>query len=131
MRTWPLLLTAQSGFVAVSLGALGAHALEARLAANAAFDALDAWRTAAHYHLAHTIACLALIAWAAAQPARSLRLQRIVALWLTGCLLFSGSIYLLALDGPRFLGPVTPLGGLAFLAGWALLALEARKSNAS
>lgn len=128
MRTPHIFLTSLSGFLAVLLGALGAHALKARLTAA---DTLGSWQTAAHYHLAHSIACLALLAWAAAQPARVKRLTRISTLWLTGCALFSGSIYLLALGGPRFLGPVTPLGGLAFLAGWALLALETRKSYAS
>lgn len=127
MRTWHVSFTSLSGFLAVLLGALGAHALETRLAAN---DAVADWQTASHYHLAHTIACLALIAWAAAQPAWGPRLHRIISLWLAGCALFSGSIYALALGGPRVLGPVTPIGGLAFLAGWALLAWEARKSNA-
>ncbi len=116
--------TALSGFLAVLLGALGAHALRATLTARAT---TEAWQTAAQYHLAHTLACLALLAWAAAQPTRAIRLQRIAALWLLGCLLFAGSIYALAAGGPRFLGPVTPLGGLAFLVGWGLLAGEAAK----
>ncbi len=116
-------LISLSGFLAVLLGALGAHALKATLSAN---QTLDSWQTAALYHLAHTLACVALIPWAAAQPDRTPRLQRITALWLLGCLLFAGSIYALALGGPRWLGPVTPLGGLAYLAGWVLLALEAR-----
>lgn len=115
-------LTAVSGFLAVLLGALGAHALENTLQQR---ETLSAWQTASGYHLAHTLGCLALIAWAAAQPVRSARLARIAALWLLGCLLFAGSIYVLALGGPRFLGPITPLGGLAFLAGWAWLAREA------
>jgi uncharacterized membrane protein YgdD (TMEM256/DUF423 family) len=114
-------LIALSGFLAVLLGALGAHTLKATLDAR---DTLGSWQTAAYYHLAHSIACLALVSWASARPARAKSLQRIATLWLTGCLLFAGSIYALALGGPRFLGPVTPLGGLAFLAGWALLGLE-------
>jgi uncharacterized membrane protein YgdD (TMEM256/DUF423 family) len=124
MSTLTIRLTALSGFLAVLLGALGAHALKARLAAR---DATTAWQTAAHYHLAHSLACLALIAWAAAQPERTGRLQRITTLWLIGNLLFAGSIYGLALGGPRLLGPITPLGGLAFLAGWLLLGLESAK----
>lgn len=126
MPTTLLPLIALSGFLAVALGALGAHVLKATLLAH---DTLGAWQTAAHYHLAHSIACLALVAWAAVQPGRARRLQRIAALWLLGCLLFAGSIYALALGGPRLLGPVTPLGGLAFLAGWALLGLEATRDQ--
>lgn len=122
MPPLPLVLTACSGFIAVLLGALGAHALNPKLLAN---STLEAWMTASHYHLLHTVACLALLAWSVAQPERAGRLTRIHACWLLGCLLFSGSIYVLALGGPKFLGPVTPLGGLAFLAGWLLLAREA------
>lgn len=118
-----LVLTACSGFIAVLLGALGAHALKPKLLAQ---GTLDAWTTAAHYHLLHTVACLALFTWAIAQPSRAARLSRVSTCWLLGCLLFSGSIYVLALGGPKFLGPITPLGGLAFLAGWLLLAREAR-----
>ena len=125
MRAPHIFLTSLFGFLAVLLGAMGAHMLKTRLGVA---GTLGSWQTAAHYHLAHSIACLALVAWASAQPARVKRLTRISSLWLTGCVLFSGSIYLLALGGPRFLGPITPLGGLAFLAGWALLALEAGKS---
>ena len=121
-----LLLTATSGFIAVLLGALGAHALRPKLLAK---GTLDAWNTAAHYHLLHTVACLALLAWASAQPTRAAQFARIHTAWLLGCLLFAGSIYILALGGPRYLGPVTPLGGLFFLAGWVLLAREAYRKN--
>lgn len=114
-------LASLNGFCAVLLGALGAHALRARLSAQ---GTLESWQTAAQYHLAHAVASIALLAWASAQAERAPRLLRVAWLWQLGCLLFAGSIYLLALDGPRFLGPVTPLGGLAFLAGWALLAAE-------
>ena len=125
MSALVLRLIALSGFLAVLLGALGAHALKDTLNAH---SALGSWQTAAHYHLAHSIACLALVAWASSQPARTRRLQRIVAFWLLGGLLFAGSIYGLAL-GARFLWPLTPLGGLAFLAGWALLGLEATRDQ--
>ncbi|MCU0791719.1 MAG: DUF423 domain-containing protein [Opitutaceae bacterium] len=118
------LLTAISGFVVVSLGALGAHALEPKLIEN---GNLNAWSTAAHYHLLHTVACLAVAAWAAAHPSRLSRLARIQIAWLLGCLLFSGSIYVLALGGPKIFGPITPLGGVGFLIGWILLALETRR----
>jgi uncharacterized membrane protein YgdD (TMEM256/DUF423 family) len=105
-----------SGFSAVTLGALGAHALHATLTER---QALGSWQTAATYHLIHSVAALALLLWAQQETVTRARLmRRISAFWLVGCLLFSGSIYGLALGGPRFLGPVTPLGGLALLAGW-------------
>lgn len=119
---------ALNGFCAVLLGALGAHALKPRLLARAS---LDSWQTAAHYHLAHAVGTLALLAWASARPERADPLQRVAWCWQLGCLLFAGSIYVLALGGPRLLGPVTPLGGLAFLAGWALLAAESLRSRSS
>lgn len=123
----PLLrLIALSGFLSVLLGALGAHSLKAILEAR---NTLGSWQTAAYYHLAHSIACLALFAWASAEPGRARRLQRIALLWLAGCLLFAGSIYGLAVGGPRFLGPITPLGGLVFLAGWVLLGFETVKNR--
>ena len=114
-------LSAVSGFLSVLLGALGAHALKKSLDAG---GMLDAWHTAAHYQLVHAVAALILVAWAESCPARAPRLARIAALWLIGGLLFSGSIYGLAVGGPRLLGPITPLGGLGFLAGWALLVWE-------
>lgn len=121
-----LRISVLSGFIAVLLGALGAHPLKTTLAAR---EATQAWQTASHYQLVHSVACLALAAWAAADSSRGAALQRICILWLIGCLLFSGSIYALALGGPRLLGPVTPLGGLAFLAGWLLLAWEAGRGR--
>jgi uncharacterized membrane protein YgdD (TMEM256/DUF423 family) len=86
---------------------------------------LNAWQTASTYQLVHAVAALAISAWANADPARLSSLSRIGWCWLVGSLLFSSSIYLLALGGPKWLGPVTPLGGLAFMAGWLLLAIEA------
>jgi uncharacterized membrane protein YgdD (TMEM256/DUF423 family) len=83
-----------------------------------------AWQSASLYHLAHSVAALALLAWADVAPARAARLLQVIALWLGGCLAFSGSIYVLALGGPRWLGPITPLGGLLFMLGWALLVRE-------
>lgn len=111
-------LTALTGFTAVLLGALGAHNLKDTLAAR---GTASAWETAAHYQLAHALAALAALAWSAAAPVQAPALRRIAGWWLLGAWLFAGSIYALALGGPRVLGPVTPLGGLAFLTGWALL----------
>lgn len=110
------------------LGALGAHALRDTLGVR---GSAGAWQTATIYHLAHTLGCLALVAWAGGEPKRAQRLHRVVVLWLVGCLLFAGSIYALALGGPGFFGPFTPLGGVAFLAGWILLGREAGTLNAA
>lgn len=99
------------------LGAFGAHGLRGRLAA----ERLASWETAVQYHLLHALALLALALFERASG-RTVTLP--AALFAAGVLLFSGSIYLLALGGPRWLGPVTPLGGLALVAGWlALLGL--------
>ncbi len=102
------------GFTGVALGAFGAHALKETLAAN---GTTTTWQTAVLYHLIHAVALVALPGWPWAGRC-----------WIAGVVLFSGSLYWLALGGPKFLGPVTPLGGLALLLGWALLAWHAFKS---
>ena len=108
----PLLrLAAVFGFFAVALGAFGAHALKGTLAAN---GMIDVWEKAVLYHFVHTLALLAL----AALPA----ISRVPAgLFVAGIILFSGSLYLLALTNIRWLGAITPVGGLCFLVGWAWL----------
>jgi uncharacterized membrane protein YgdD (TMEM256/DUF423 family) len=118
----PLLIAAgASGFLAVALGAFGAHALKAELAAR---GTTAQWETAVLYHLAHSVAVLAL-ALAPADLARAS--GRIGTCWMVGIVLFSGSIYVLCLGGPSMLGPVTPMGGLALLAGWAGLVIAGLK----
>ncbi len=114
-------LAALLAFVGVSLGAFGAHALKERLAEAAM---TSTWQTAVLYHLLHTVA-----AWGAGLPKEGISplLRRAAWCWLIGILLFSGSLYLLALGGPRWLGPITPVGGLFFLAGWAIAAIAAFK----
>jgi uncharacterized membrane protein YgdD (TMEM256/DUF423 family) len=114
-----LIAAALAGATGVALGAFGAHALRARLDATA----LSTWQTAVLYHLLHAVVLVALALFARA-TGRSVGLP--FALFGAGILLFSGSLYLLALTGWRWLGPVTPVGGLAFLAGWIALALSAR-----
>lgn len=108
------------GATGVAAGAFGAHALRARLPA----DLLAVWETAARYQLVHALALLAvaLLSARAASGAAS------AAGWLftAGIVLFSGSLYALALTGVRVLGAVTPLGGVCFLAGWVALALAGR-----
>jgi uncharacterized membrane protein YgdD (TMEM256/DUF423 family) len=106
-----------SGFLAVALGAFGAHALRGRLAP----DMLEVWETAARQHLMHALAILAA-AWAVDRTGRRLAAT---AGWLfvAGTALFSGSLYALAWSGVGALGAITPLGGLALLAGWLALAV--------
>jgi uncharacterized membrane protein YgdD (TMEM256/DUF423 family) len=105
-----------AGFLGVGLGAFGAHGLRARLSP----EMLAVFETAVRYQMYHVFAMLAA-AWALAHWQR-----RIFAVggWLfaAGIVIFSGSLYGLALSGARWLGAITPIGGLAFLAGWLCLA---------
>jgi uncharacterized membrane protein YgdD (TMEM256/DUF423 family) len=114
-----LLLGALSALLAVGAGAFGAHGLRSRLGP----DLLAVFETAARYQMYHALGLLA-VAWATTRPGGALAVW---AGWLfvAGTVVFSGSLYLLALSGLRWLGAVTPIGGLAFLAGWLLLALAA------
>lgn len=110
-------LTAVLGFTGVALGALGAHALK-RAAENwpDAVERLAWWELGARYHLIHALA-VGLVAVLA--MSRGTRRHTIAAAFFTaGVVLFSGSLYAMALTGTRGLGIVTPFGGLAFLAGW-------------
>jgi uncharacterized membrane protein YgdD (TMEM256/DUF423 family) len=128
MKLIPL-FAAFAGFTGVALGALGAHALRSQLAAS---GRLEAWTTASLYHLIHAVALVSLAF--ALEGRTSLppdRLARwIAALWTGGIVAFSGSLYVLALGGPRWLGPITPLGGVLFLAGWLLVAFRRVRSEA-
>lgn len=100
----------------VALGAFGAHALKARLAP----DMLAVWETGVRYQLVHALGLLA-VAWALARwPGGAVQVSGW--LFVAGTLLFSGSLYALALSGVRGLGAVTPLGGAAWIVGWACLA---------
>jgi uncharacterized membrane protein YgdD (TMEM256/DUF423 family) len=112
---------ALSAFLSVAAGAFGAHALRARLAP----EALAIFETAARYQMYHAVGLLAA-GWAVARwpgaPARWAGW-----LFLAGTILFSGSLYALALSGLRWLGAITPVGGIAFPAGWLLLSLAATR----
>ena len=114
-----LALGAISALVSVAAGAFGAHALRSRLAP----EVLVVFETGARYQMYHALGLLA-VAWAAS---RSPSAWVTAAGWLlvAGTLLFSGSLYALTLSGVRAFGAVTPVGGVAFLAGWALLAWSA------
>ena len=112
-------LGALSAILGVGAGAFGAHALRARLMA----EHLAVFETAARYQMYHALGLLA-VAWAATRWPGALPVW---AGWLfvAGTVLFSGSLYILALTGIRWCGAVTPLGGLAFLVGWVCLGLSA------
>lgn len=112
-----------SALVAVAAGAFGAHALRARLAP----DLLAVFETGARYQMYHSLAILA--AATAAERWGSAAARRAGWLFLAGIVVFSGSLYVLALSGVRWLGAITPLGGVAFLAGWLLLAMAARSQG--
>jgi len=112
-------IAAVSGMIAVVAGAFGAHGLRDKVTT----EQLAAWTTATQYHLLHSVVLLALALWASRSGAE-LRLPG--SLFLAGIVLFSGSIYLLVLSDQRWLGPVTPIGGLCLIAGWASLLWLAR-----
>jgi uncharacterized membrane protein YgdD (TMEM256/DUF423 family) len=105
------------GATGVVAGSLGAHPLRATLEAA---GALPAWQTATQFQLVHAAALLGFAGWlrVSEPPAWSARWAS--CLWVAGTVLFSGSLYLLALGAPRWLGHVTPFGGLALIAGWVL-----------
>jgi uncharacterized membrane protein YgdD (TMEM256/DUF423 family) len=112
--------------IGVALGAFGAHGLRDRLDAYS----LGIYEKAVFYHYLHAIGLLvvALLARVNAIPARA---QDLVGwLLLAGIVLFSGSLYALALSGMRVLGAITPLGGLSFIAAWLLLAYYALRARA-
>lgn len=104
------------GATAVAAGAFGAHGLAAVLDARG----LELWRTATSYQLGHALALLALGALAQT-PSRPTRLA--ATLWTFGVIVFAGTLYGLALGGPRWLGAITPLGGSSLIAGWVAAAL--------
>jgi uncharacterized membrane protein YgdD (TMEM256/DUF423 family) len=110
-----LAFSGASGFLAVAAGAFGAHGVTDPLAKS--------WlETGGHYQLIHATAALACWLMARQGVARATLSGW---LFLGGALIFSGSLYLMAMGAPRILGAVTPIGGLALLAGWASLALTA------
>ena len=121
MQGWLFLLTGVNGFLAVALGAFGAHGLERSLAGVDDFERRMAWwQTASQYHLTHALA----LAVAATMASKEPNVGRVAGLcFQVGILLFSGSLYTMTLSGARWLGAVTPLGGVAFLAGWVAIAV--------
>lgn len=109
-------IAAVLGLLGVALGAFGAHALKPTLAA---FGTADIWETGVIYQLVHAVALLVLAAVGRAD-------RWLTALWAAGVVIFSGTLYIYATTGFKGFALVTPLGGLAFLAGWALLIVRGR-----
>jgi uncharacterized membrane protein YgdD (TMEM256/DUF423 family) len=104
------------GLTGVALGAFGAHGLRELLGPGM----LEVYRTGVLYQLIHAVALLAV----ALGAARLRRARAVAALFTAGIVIFSGSLYALALTQVRVLGAITPIGGLAFMAGWVVLLLE-------
>jgi uncharacterized membrane protein YgdD (TMEM256/DUF423 family) len=114
--SWTFRAAAALGFLGVALGAFGAHGLKQALNN---FDTADIWGTAVFYQLVHAVALLALSALD--------RVSRLLAvLWIAGIVIFSGTLYVLALSDLKWLGAITPIGGLMLLVGWVLLIVRGR-----
>jgi len=115
-----LRLSALMGFLAIALGASGAHGgLHDQLKAS---GELAHWETAVQYHLPHAVVLLLLTLFASSKPAMIWAWRMV----LVGIFLFSGSLYVLAYTGMKWLGAVTPLGGLSLMICWALIAISAK-----
>jgi uncharacterized membrane protein YgdD (TMEM256/DUF423 family) len=110
------------GATGVTLGALGAHALKGVAQVP---EIRQAWETAVHFQLLHAAALLGFAAWLRPPKPVGRCAPWAARLWIAGVVLFSGSLYLLALGGPRWVGFATPFGGLSLIAGWVLAACSA------
>ena len=118
-----LILGGINAVLVVMLGAFGAHGLKARMTA----EMLAVYQTGVHYHLFHALGLLA-VGLVATQIADSVYLKWAGWLMLVGIILFSGSLYVLSLSGLRWLGMVTPFGGLAFITAWIVFVIAIAKS---
>jgi uncharacterized membrane protein YgdD (TMEM256/DUF423 family) len=123
MKAW-IWVAASFAFSAVVMGAFGAHAVRGRIAD----DLLAIYQTGVLYHLIHALAL-----WTLVLVGRNggPRIAVPASLFALGIVLFSGSLYVLALSGQRWLGAVTPFGGLSFLAGWVLAAVAVARAQPS
>jgi uncharacterized membrane protein YgdD (TMEM256/DUF423 family) len=117
MESTFIILASIAGFLGVAIGAFGAHSLTKHFAANPEVE--PSFKTGVQYHFYHMLALLG-VAWASGRWSSYL-IPISGYLFLLGIILFSGSLYALALTRNRKLGAITPLGGLAFLAGWLCL----------
>ncbi len=120
--TTALRISALTGMLAVSLGALGAHGLD-KLIKDLTPERLDWWKTAVAYQLAHAVVLLVLSQPTAFRP-------RAWQLIFIGIAIFSGTLYAMAAGAPRWFGAITPIGGILLIAGWLLLAFEKPKNAA-
>jgi uncharacterized membrane protein YgdD (TMEM256/DUF423 family) len=120
-RLW-VILGSLSAFIGVAMGAFGAHGLAEHLEPRM----LAVFNTGAQYQMYHALALVGLGIWAAKNPATSTSLPGWA--FVVGTVLFSGSLYALAISGIKILGAITPLGGVSFLIGWLALAWAAWKS---
>jgi uncharacterized membrane protein YgdD (TMEM256/DUF423 family) len=119
-------IAAGLGFLAIVLGAFGAHGMEGKwdslLDKKESAHRAEVWHTAAHYHLTHSVALLALAL--AGTNKRFLWTSR---LWIAGILFFSGSLYLYSFTGIKQYGAITPIGGALLMAGWFALGVRSKK----
>lgn len=123
MAKYFIFLGSVNAFLAVGLGAFGAHGLKTRITP----DLLDVYQTGVQYHLFHALG-LILVGIIAHWLSESNLVLWSGGLILAGIIVFSGSLYVLSISGIRAFGAVTPFGGVAFLAGWILLAYSALKN---
>jgi uncharacterized membrane protein YgdD (TMEM256/DUF423 family) len=120
----PLLSAGILGAFGVIFGAFGAHALSTTLASS---GMRETWETAVQFQMFHALALLGLAGWMRPLPtgAAAARATKAARAWIGGTVLFSGSLYMLALGAPAWIGWITPIGGLCLLAGWAYAAAAA------
>lgn len=120
-----LISAAIFGLTGVALGAFGAHALHGTLLIH---GTLNAWKTAVLYQMVHAVALIGVAALIQSSENDARRyLGWVARFWVVGVILFSGSLYILALGGPRIFGPITPLGGVAFMLGWIYILIAGIK----
>lgn len=126
MSRFFLISAAISGFFAVVIGAFAAHGLKKILAP----ELLEVAKTGVQYQMYHALVLLLVGLWLSYRPA-TVSLKAAGLAFILGILMFSGSLYALALGAPRWFGPITPLGGLCFLVGWLLLLITAWRSQSN
>ncbi|MEI7026075.1 DUF423 domain-containing protein [Paenibacillus sp. y28] len=124
-KTW-FIIGCINAFLCIAIGAFGAHALKSHVGA----DLIAIYETGVQYHMFHALGLIA-IALAADKLGSGWRILWSARLMLIGIILFSGSLYALAISGVKGLGAITPLGGVSFLAAWVLLAMAAAGAGRS
>ncbi len=120
IKIW-LFIVGVSGLLTVGFGAFGAHGLKGKISESL----LSAFQTGTHYQMFHTLALLGLAILVSQLTTIPKAFIFSANFWIAGIILFSGSLYCLALGGPSWLGPITPIGGLLLMAGWVTLAIGA------